>query len=89
LVTLEAMKEGIPVIGTKSGGTLELIEDGLTGFFYKPGDYNELSDKIKYFYDNHDKLREMGHNAKILAKSKFTPEKYVKMTLKVLSDVIS
>jgi glycosyltransferase involved in cell wall biosynthesis len=33
----EAMSQGIPVIGARSGGIPELIEDGVDGFIYDPG----------------------------------------------------
>lgn len=38
MVTLEAMASGTPVIGTASGGTREILEDGALGLLYTPGD---------------------------------------------------
>jgi glycosyltransferase involved in cell wall biosynthesis len=37
-VTVEAMKRGRPVVGAAAGGTGRLIEDGVTGRLYPPGD---------------------------------------------------
>lgn len=38
-VTVEAMRVGTPVIGTRSGGTAELIRENFNGFLYTPGNY--------------------------------------------------
>ena len=47
-VTIEYMKAGIPVIGAKSGGTIELIgEKEERGYFYTSGDSQSLSKSIK------------------------------------------
>jgi glycosyltransferase involved in cell wall biosynthesis len=42
-VTVEAMKRGRPVVGAASGGTLEIVEDGVTGVLYPPGDVAALA----------------------------------------------
>jgi phosphatidylinositol alpha-1,6-mannosyltransferase len=47
LVFLEAMAAGTPAIGGETGGTPELIRDGINGFLVKPGDWLDLSDKIE------------------------------------------
>jgi FkbM family methyltransferase len=50
--TAEAMIIGRPVIGTASGGTLELIEDGVTGLLFAPGDVHKLASAINKLTDN-------------------------------------
>ncbi len=54
LVFLEAMSAGVPVIGGNTGGTPELIEDGINGFLVKPEDWKDLSVKIQLLTE--DKL---------------------------------
>jgi glycosyltransferase involved in cell wall biosynthesis len=46
-VTVEYLRRGRPVIGTRSGGTPELTEDGVTGLLYDPGDIEALADHIE------------------------------------------
>jgi len=43
LVTIEAMKLSIPVIGRASGANIELITNGFNGFLYKPNNIDEIS----------------------------------------------
>jgi glycosyltransferase involved in cell wall biosynthesis len=45
-ITIEAMLMGNPVIGSSTGATVELIQDGLNGFLYNSGDVKDLASKI-------------------------------------------
>lgn len=75
-VTVEAMLAGKPVIGTASGGTAELIQDGKTGLLYEPGNPNELATKIQYLFENPDKRSALGTAARIWAAGRFTRKRY-------------
>lgn len=60
LVYLEANYYKIPVIGARSGGVVEAIEDGKTGFLVKPNNLNDLVDKMLYLIKNNEKRIQMG-----------------------------
>lgn len=83
-VTIEAMKLGKPVVGARSGGTVELIQDGFNGLLYTPGDYKELADKIKYLHDHPDIAQQMGRNAQKWAKERFNQDRYGTEVLTIL-----
>lgn len=68
-VTLEAMSIGKPVIATASGGTLEIIEDGISGFLYNPNEIDVLVEKILFVINNPQKRDEISHNALQRAKT--------------------
>jgi glycosyltransferase involved in cell wall biosynthesis len=55
---LESQALGIPVIGAKIGGIPELIEDGVDGLLFQPGNDLDLLEKIKYLYNNRDILNQ-------------------------------
>lgn len=61
--TTEAMMLGKPVIGTDSGGTPELIDDGVTGFLYPPGDYERLAERIASFARCPQEIQAFGRRA--------------------------
>jgi glycosyltransferase involved in cell wall biosynthesis len=45
-VILEAMASEIPVVATRVSGTVELVEDGVTGVLVAPGDPIQLAEAI-------------------------------------------
>ena len=60
LVAVEAMSHGLPVIASRIGGLPELVEDGVTGLLFEPGNSEELSSKMKLLWDNPDLCKKMG-----------------------------
>jgi glycosyltransferase involved in cell wall biosynthesis len=46
-VAAEAYSRGTPVIAARIGAVAEIVEDGRTGFQYKPGDARELADAME------------------------------------------
>jgi len=75
-VTVEGMRAGKPVIGARSGGTQELIQDGFNGFLYTVGDYQELAQKIRYLYEHPAVGKQMGENGQQWATKQFTQARY-------------
>lgn len=49
LTILEAMGDGLPVLGTRIGGIPEMIEDGVNGFLAKPGDVDDWLRVLRRF----------------------------------------
>lgn len=58
LVYLEAASYGVPVIVGASGGAIETIIPGKTGFV--AGDKKTLKESILYFINNPQKIEEFG-----------------------------
>lgn len=74
-VVLEAMACGLPVIVSDRAGSNDAVRDGIDGFIIPAGDVKALKEKIIYFYNNREKIEEMGKNAVEQAK-KYTWERY-------------
>lgn len=62
-VTIEAMLNKLPVIGSNTAGTAELINDGDTGLLYKNGDIEDLANKILSLINNPDLRKTLVENA--------------------------
>lgn len=73
-VTLEAMLHSIAVIGSNSGGTPELIQDGINGMLYENGNIDELVSKLELIINDTQLYDRIVKNAMVYAK-KFTIEK--------------
>jgi glycosyltransferase involved in cell wall biosynthesis len=88
-VSVEAMKLGKPVIGTRAGGTVELISDGFNGLLYTPGDHSDLAEKIRYLYEHPNAARLMGENGRQWATEQFTNDHYAGEVLVILRQLVS
>ena len=63
MACLEAMAYGRPVICTANVGMAEYIHDGIEGYVVRPGDPDELTDRIRLLLTDGDRRREMGGRA--------------------------
>jgi glycosyltransferase involved in cell wall biosynthesis len=59
-VLIEAMALSKPLIGSRGGAVPEIIEDGITGLMFEPGNVEELALKIQELLDNRGKAIQMG-----------------------------
>lgn len=72
---LEALAFGVPVIGTRRGGTPEQIVEGENGWLVEAGDPGALADRIAEALDDPDRLDRMSAKCRPLLRERFDPEK--------------
>ncbi len=85
-VTVEYMACGLPVIGKNSGGTAELIENGVNGFLYSTK--SEFKEAMEKLYSD-DKLRvALGEKGKKMAIEKFEEKRYAENVYEVMKSVV-
>jgi len=82
-VVIESFACGVPVIASRIGAVAELIEDGITGFLFEPGNANDLSQKISMSIENKELLLKMRHNARKLAEELYSENIGYKNLMKV------
>jgi len=46
-VVLEAMASEVPPVGAAAGGIPNLVNDGVNGYLFKPGDVDDLTQKVR------------------------------------------
>jgi radical SAM superfamily enzyme YgiQ (UPF0313 family)/glycosyltransferase involved in cell wall biosynthesis len=71
LGAVEAMAAGKPVIASNVVGFKQIIVDGETGFLVKPGDADDLAEKIEILLDNPKLRHTMGQAARKRAEEKY------------------
>lgn len=69
---IEAMASGTPVVGSRSGGLLETVDDGVTGFLVEKNSSLALADRIEELLADSDKRQRMGRAAKERVLSRFS-----------------
>ena len=52
------------VVASKSGGLIELLEDGKTGYFVEPENADDLAEKLLLLLENDELRRKMGETAR-------------------------
>lgn len=87
-VIIEAMACGIPVVATCVGGIPELVEHGKTGLLTQPGDHQDLAKAIIALLKDKPKRLQMGISGRENILNKFTIEKVIQQTEKVLCRAI-
>jgi phosphatidylinositol alpha 1,6-mannosyltransferase len=72
-VIQEAMASGLPVVGARSGGTLDLVRDGQTGLHFTPGVATDLRARLRYLVADPAVRSEMGRAGRIAAEGRAWP----------------
>ncbi|MGB5758962.1 MAG: glycosyltransferase, partial [Acidimicrobiales bacterium] len=60
VVVMEALGSEMPVVATFVGGMAELVEDGVTGYLVRPGDPDQLADRIERLLGDRGLRQRMG-----------------------------
>jgi len=60
VATLEAMASGLPVVTTRTGGTVELVQEGANGFTFDWADVKSLTTYLHRLAGDREMLRRMG-----------------------------
>jgi glycosyltransferase involved in cell wall biosynthesis len=86
---LEAFACGKPVIGSNIGGITETVVDGETGLLFKPGDENELRDKIEMLVDSPAMIEKLGRRARKKVEEEFSAELHYRNLVDIYSKALS
>jgi glycosyltransferase involved in cell wall biosynthesis len=85
IVPIEAQAAWTPVIATKSGGPMESVVDGESGFLIQPDSLDELVEKLLYLSQNPSIAESMGISGRKNISKKFTWDKASEQLLEVFS----
>jgi glycosyltransferase involved in cell wall biosynthesis len=74
LAILEAMAQGVPVVATPVGGTMEVFDDGVEGTFWPLDDAEGAARRLVELMDDPARLAAMGAAGRIRVANRFTCE---------------
>ncbi len=83
-VTVEAMCAGLPVIGSNSGGTMDILEHQQSGLLYEPHNVEQLAQHMLWCAEHPDEAAAMAARGQQRAKTHFS----IETTVKNVSDTI-
>jgi glycosyltransferase involved in cell wall biosynthesis len=83
LAAMEAQACALPVIASRVGGLIDLIEDGKTGYLVAPENPKVLAKKIIDVLDNPAQAKQVGQTARQIISEKFSLDRMASATEKV------
>jgi len=88
-VALEGMLFGKPVIGTRVGGTPEVIIDRKTGILVPPKNVTSLADSILELLNDENKMRAYSESSRTFVQENFSLEKRVKSIVELYRELLN
>ncbi len=89
MTILEAFACHKPVLGARIGGIPEMIDDGINGYLFNPGDAADLQAKLELFLDlPEEKISEMGKSAREKVEHEYNAEAHYKRLTSVYRNVL-
>jgi glycosyltransferase involved in cell wall biosynthesis len=85
---LEAMACGCCVVGSRVGGTPELIEDGVRGLLFESGNVDELADKLSQLIASPTWRKELARNAAEFAQTRLNMDIAVKTMMGIYERIL-
>lgn len=70
----EAFCNGAPVIASRMGAMAEIVDDGVTGLHFNPGDARDLAARVRWAVDHPAEMQQMGENARRRYEEKYSPD---------------
>lgn len=89
VVGAEAMAHGIPVIAARIGALEQLVDDGVDGFLYEPGDTDDLAAKMQKLWDDPELCKQFGKAARAKAATRFSHQANFEQTIDVYEAVLT
>lgn len=88
MVVIEAFSHGLPVVAARIGALPELVEDGVNGLLFEPGNAEDLAAKARRLLDNPREAARMGESARATYRAKYTPERNYPQLRSIYQEVI-
>jgi glycosyltransferase involved in cell wall biosynthesis len=88
-VVVEALKRGVPVIGSNAGGTVEQLTDSGGGLLYEPGDPAALADAIRRLHEDPELRRRLADDGQAWATATFSLEQFADEFLAVAREALA
>jgi glycosyltransferase involved in cell wall biosynthesis len=88
-VLLEAMSHGLPVVCSRIGGLPEIVDDGVTGLLYEPGNVDELADRIRTLWQDPALCQRLGDAGRRKVKEDYAVDHLLDRLLEIYKKVIT
>jgi len=87
-VIIEAQAAGVPVIATRVGGVVDIIEDGKNGLLVYPADPEDMANKTIRIFKDSELARRMAEEGYKRVKERYDVVKMAEATLRIYEDAL-
>ena len=84
----EYLSMGLPTVCSAVGGITDTIEDGVDGLLVKPGDVEDLEEKLEWVILNPEQAKEIGKNGRKTAIEKYSYEAIEDTIREAISEIV-
>lgn len=77
MTVIESLSMGTAVVASQIGGLPELLENGVTGWLFPPGNVTALSHVLRQAVGDLATAAQMGRNAQELSRERFNPARHL------------
>jgi glycosyltransferase involved in cell wall biosynthesis len=88
LTIVEAFASGTPVIASRHGAYAEIVNDGITGLLFTPGDATDLAKKIAWAESHPEQMLAMGRAARVEYEARYTPQRNYKLLIGIYENAL-
>jgi glycosyltransferase involved in cell wall biosynthesis len=85
----EAFANGLPVIASQLGSMVEIVQDGVTGLHFEPGNAVDLAAKVEWAWAHPEELSRMGCAARAEYEAKYQPSTNYEMLMDIYRAAIA
>ena len=87
LVGAEAMSYGVPVVAARIGALSNLVDDGVNGLLFEPGNAEDLAEKVTRLWNDRELVRRLGRAAREKVLAHWTVDRYFERLSTVYDEV--
>jgi glycosyltransferase involved in cell wall biosynthesis len=83
---VEAYACGLPVIASRLGAMAELVQEGVTGLLFTPGDAADLAEKLRWADSHPDIMKDMGEAARRAYEASYTSQTNFRQLMQIYQE---
>jgi glycosyltransferase involved in cell wall biosynthesis len=81
MTIIEAFSREVPVVASRLGSMAEIVEHGVMGLHFEPGDATDLAAKVEWAWEHPAELAQMGRAARAVYEAKYQPSTNYEMLM--------
>lgn len=89
IVLIEAFAHGVPVLASRLGSMAEIVDEGVTGLLFEPGNPRDLAAKATWLAEHPEERRRMGRAARRVFEEKYTLDSNYAQLMRIYDEAIA